>query len=340
MYQKKTNGIPVLIINKLTKSLIDSNTIEILTRGYFTNVDRANDYIIKGTQLGNVLGRRLKLRSESRSLFTTRLNTGKIDRRLVNEIGHGNNRIFSTLKTENRKKAFIHISIDASSSMGNQLFGEAQTTAVAIAKAASMTNNMDVVISYRSIKSTSGYHSASPLVLIAYDSRKDKFSKITSLFKYIQASGTTPEGLCYEAIKKQITSTVSADTDSYLLNISDGMPGFSTDGFWYNGASAENHTRRQIESIQSPLSKPRCRYRSRRSRTLARWPSGHRSRGLRQRRDYANCASTVTATLLNAQAAIRPERSAVGTLQRPSIFYLWCMSQRRSRYSFANALVI
>jgi hypothetical protein len=240
----RSSATPVTIVDNLTKSLIDSGQLHMASNVYARSQDQHREYITKGVQLGTMLGRRLKVRSESRSLFTTRLNTGKIDRRLINEIGHGNDKIFSTLKTENRKKAFIHISIDASSSMGTQLFGKAQTTAVAIAKAASMTNNMDVVISYRGIM---GNH---PLVLIAYDSRKDKFSKITSIFKYIRSHGTTPEGLCYEAIKKQITSTVSLDTDSYLLNISDGMPGFENDDIRYAGSAAVAHTKAQIQMLQ------------------------------------------------------------------------------------------
>ena len=83
-----------------------------------------------------------------------------------------------------------------------------------------MTDNMNVVISYRGIYYNSG-QGCQPLMMIAYDSRKDKFQKIQNLFKYISPNGTTPEGLCFEAILKELVKTKNG-TESYLINFSDG----------------------------------------------------------------------------------------------------------------------
>ena len=96
----------------------------------------------------------------------------------------------------------MHISIDASGSMSGQRWKNSQIAAVAIAKAASMTGNMDVIISYRSIYASRDHDNSryQPLMMIAYDSRKDKISKITSLFKHLHPGGSTPAGLCFEAI--------------------------------------------------------------------------------------------------------------------------------------------
>ena len=64
-----------------------------------------------------------------------------------------------------------------------------------------MVNNVDVVVSFRS--TISGDHRGrnrntdKPLILIAYDSRKDSFQKVKNLFKYITYGGTTHEGLCF-----------------------------------------------------------------------------------------------------------------------------------------------
>jgi uncharacterized protein with von Willebrand factor type A (vWA) domain len=58
--------------------------------------------------------------------------------------------IFDQTVVNKHKPALVHISIDASSSMGGDKWNSSQIAAVAIAKAASMTSNLDVVISYRS----------------------------------------------------------------------------------------------------------------------------------------------------------------------------------------------
>ena len=110
-----------------------------------------------------------------------------------------------------------------------------------------MTPNMDVVISYRSCHEANRKYT--PLVLIGYDSRVDKFSKITSLFKFIRAGGTTPEGLCFEAILDEITKG-DPSTDRYFINFSDGMPCYSSKQIYYNGTAAVNHTARQVKKIR------------------------------------------------------------------------------------------
>ena len=54
-----------------------------------------------------------------------------------------------------------------------------------------------------------------PLMLIAYDSRVDKISKLTNMFHLLHPSGTTPEGLCFEAVMKEIEPS-SKDKDCLL----------------------------------------------------------------------------------------------------------------------------
>ena len=115
-------------------------------------------------------------------------------------------------------------------------------TQVAVIKAGSMTDNIDVVISYRGVYYQAGHYSnCQPLMLVrGYDSRKDKFSKIQQLFKYITYDGTTPEGLCYEAVLKEITKTKNG-VDTYLINFSDGYPGFDNNQISYGGTEARKH---------------------------------------------------------------------------------------------------
>ena len=115
--------------------------------------------------------------------------------------------------------------------MGGDLWYNTQTSAVAIAKAASMTNNMDVVISYRGTNDSN--RTTVPLVLIAYDSRVDKFAKVHQLFKYIRPSGCTPEGLCFESIIDELTK-VDNNTDTFFINFSDNHNGSIKTSFFLN----------------------------------------------------------------------------------------------------------
>ena len=243
-YWRKDKQTAVVIVRNFTKALADSDTISMVSSyGYYA--ERNKEAINKGLQIGTMLGKRLKVRSEERSLVTPRMKNGKISGRLLHELGMGNVQIFDQTVVNKHKPALIHISIDASSSMGGSKWTNSQTAAVAIAKAASMTSNLDVVISYRAIQ----HNPVQPLMLIAYDSRKDKISKIQQLFKYLNPTGTTPEGLCFESILDEIIKT-NKGTDSYFINFSDGWPGFSNNDMDYSGEGAVNHTASQIKKMR------------------------------------------------------------------------------------------
>jgi len=206
--------------------------------------------------MGTILGKKLQVRGESRETKWTRLDSGRIDKRLISELGFGNEKVFNTSFVESYSDAFLHISVDASGSMGGSKWTNTQTCVAAIAKACSMINNVDLVISYRSTQNTNGneYYSrrgskSYPLMLIAYDSRVDKINKIKNLFPLLTPSGTTPEGLCFEAIMKEI-ETGSNDKDSYFLNLSDGMPMFGNDDIDYHHDTAIDHTKKMVKMIR------------------------------------------------------------------------------------------
>lgn len=245
-YWRKTKQTPVMIVRNFSKQLVDADMISMLS-SYSWSSDRNEECIKKGIVLGTVLGKKLKLRNEERSLITPRMKNGKISGRLLHELGMGNTNVFDQIQIDKHNPALVHISIDASSSMGGSKWEQTQTSAVAIAKAASMTSNLDVVISYRSIQHDS--NQCQPLMLIAYDSRKDKFSKVQQLFKYLNPCGTTPEGLCFETVLDDIIKT-NKGVDSYFINFSDGWPGFSNRDIDYGGTEAVNHTAAQVKKIQ------------------------------------------------------------------------------------------
>jgi len=245
-YWRKSKQTPVMIVRNFSKQLVDSNMISMLS-SYSWSSDKNDGCIKKGIVLGTVLGKKLKLRNEERSLITPRMKNGKISGRLLHELGMGNTNVFDQIVTNKHNPALVHISIDASSSMGGSKWEQTQTSAVAIAKAASMTSNLDVVISYRSIQHDSNL--CQPLMLIAYDSRKDKFAKVQQLFKYLNPCGTTPEGLCFETVLDDIIKT-NKGVDSYFINFSDGWPGFTNRDIDYGGTEAVNHTAAQVKKIQ------------------------------------------------------------------------------------------
>jgi len=244
-----SNGVQTYIINNLNKGLCESGMVGMLSTSTW-NVDRMNDNIKKGIQLGTILGKKLKTRNEERVLTTPRMKSGKLSGRMIHEIGFGNFDIFEQTLINKATPVLLHISIDASSSMSGKKWNSTQTAAVAIAKAASMTQNIDVVISYRGVYYSPGnWNNVQPLMLIAYDSRKDKFSKIQQLFKYITYDGTTPEGLCYEAVMTEITKT-SNGVETYLVNFSDGYPGFDNSQISYGGTAARKHTAEQVKKMR------------------------------------------------------------------------------------------
>ena len=252
----KKTPTKVLLVKKFNKALAESDTVSMIYRPDYSwgnmeeNQKAINDGLVKGT----ILGRKLQVRGESRETKWTRLDSGRIDKRLIAELGFGNERVFNSTFVESYSDAFLHISVDASGSMSGRKWLNTQTCVAAIAKACSMINNVDLVISYRSTQSSgSGYRSRSdknyPLMLVAYDSRVDKISKVKNIFNLLHPSGTTPEGLCFEAVMKEI-EPASKDKDSYFLNFSDGMPMFGNDDIDYHHDTAIDHTNKMVKMIR------------------------------------------------------------------------------------------
>jgi len=233
----------VTVIRNMTKSLIETDPL-----GIFAQSERYTEQVEKGLKLGAILGKKLQVRNESRTLKTTRLRNGKIDDRLINSLGYGAEQVFEKTFIDVFNPLIVHISIDASGSMGwAGKWEQTQVAVVAIAKAASMISNLDVVISYRT--SGRGYGSSNPVVLYAYDSRKDNIMKVKKLFPYIVANGATPESLCFEAIEDEMTAG-TATQDSYFINFSDGEPSFSNQSIYYTGQAAVRHCKKMMNGFR------------------------------------------------------------------------------------------
>ena len=232
------NKTECLVIEGISKEIIDSG----LLSGHclLEQAKAFQDCVEAGISFGMQLSKRLKTRDEERSLTASRLLAGQIDKRLIAELGFGNENVFSKTVYYKSSPTHIHISLDASGSMSGDAWLSSLKTAIAIAKAATMTSSIDVVISLR------GTAGRSPLMWVIYDSKKDKLNVVKKFYGYLRPSAGTPEGLCFEAISKRIIKD-SIGKDSYFINISDGEPGFNG----YCGSSALEHTRMQVDKFRA-----------------------------------------------------------------------------------------
>ncbi len=239
---KKTK---VILVPKLTQELIDNSVFAFCSKwAQNYRIDSVIRPINEGLRLGTVLGKKLKVRGEERDLIFTRQNSGKIDKRLISELGFDNSNVFSHKFTERYNKANLHISIDGSGSMNGNKWDKAITSTVAMCKAAEMAGNIRVIVSFRYTQNDK------PLVLIGYDSKINKLNHIKSLWTGIGVSGTTPESLCYEAMMNDYLQSVNGD-DNYFINFSDGQPYYSSGDIYYYGTDAERHCKKMVKTMKN-----------------------------------------------------------------------------------------
>jgi hypothetical protein len=234
--------IKVVVLNGLNRDCVWS--------GRYTFFDTENTYhnekaILEGIRLGNQLAKRLQFRNNERSTRFPRTERGKIDRRLLHSVVCGNESIFYREREETFPAINLHISIDGSHSMQGKCFMQSMKTAVAIAQAAHLIRNIHIVISFRFHVTVE--NARLPLVVIAYNSQKDKINRIREFFPYLKASGPTPEGLCYSVITDWIEKNTEENAENYFINFYDGMPGFFIDDdCCYEGKTAMEHVRNEV----------------------------------------------------------------------------------------------
>jgi len=86
--------------------------------------------------------------------------------------------------------------------------------------------------------------------MVVFDSRKDKLVKVRNLFPALDVDGTTPEGLCFEAIEKDLIPG-NSNQDSYFINYSDGQPYYGNKEIAYCGEIAERHTAKMVNNMRA-----------------------------------------------------------------------------------------
>jgi hypothetical protein len=248
-------GTKCLVVKNLTQGLVDSNQFSCATsynqRSYNDGSYRDYDFVKEGIRIGTMLGRKLQVRNEENVTKYTRKDSGRLDKRLISELGFGNSNVFSQTFVDKFNKVFVHLSIDASGSMCGSKWNKAMTSAVAMIKASDMCGNIEVVVSIRTTHDGRNHRSDSvPFIMVCYDSRVDKLVKVRKLFPSLDVSGTTPEGLCFESIMDELIPG-STTQDSYFINYSDGQPYYGNSDINYSGRRAESHTKKMVDKMRN-----------------------------------------------------------------------------------------
>lgn len=215
---------------------------------YFTNYN-VKDYVnsvAQGLLMGQLLGKKLQMRNESRERIDNRLTSGKIDNRRLAAAGYGIESVFHQVTVDKYKKANLHLSLDGSGSMSGKCWSNTLLMTTAIAKALTYTQNVHMQISIRVTVNNND-----PANYLVYDSRKNTIRELQVILNSFSPNGMTPEGLCFESmIKKNQLVPATADVDSYFVNISDGGPGGCGN---YYGDTATTHTRAQVTKMRTTL---------------------------------------------------------------------------------------
>lgn len=224
-YQTETGHlayVKTVVIEKISKSLIDTGTIDCLRSTQWQN-DGMTEAVNKGLRLGKALGNKLQIRNRETVDHQVRQRKGKVDGRALSRLGFDDPTVFANTIISHHKDENLHISIDASGSMSGTRIQNTITATAALAQALKMTNNMHLTVSIRSEKWNRKGHS-NPLVVMIYDSKVDTINHIQSLWPSIRCCSNTPEGFCYPSLMKYLKPNTT------FINFSDGLPGTNYSG--------------------------------------------------------------------------------------------------------------
>lgn len=243
----KEHDIPdvkTYIVRNVTKSLISSEA----GRGFGLHVQRVNRGIHNAISRGKRLANQIRLRNEERTLTTNRLDKGKLDTRLLHELGYQGENVFKRITIQTYSPLYMHLSIDQSGSMSGGNWSAAIELAATLATASLLLKNIHIVVTARSCTNRNGKEV--PYMLYLFDSKRHGMDQVKSVFPHVAAYSSTPEGLCVHSIMDDIIKQ-SANTEAYFINISDGMPGCSAgDNYHYGGDLAIRHTAAQRQRME------------------------------------------------------------------------------------------
>lgn len=223
-----------------------------MSSGYPKAAKNYCESVEEGLALGAVLGNKLKMHDENRELITSHRSHGKLDKRLIASLGSGLESVFYDKHTDKHTAKSIYITVDGSGSMSaidnptientyckykDSRFYKSQVAVIAMIKACTMIQSIRIIVDYRFAAE------GSIVCLRAFDSKKDKISKVVNMFKYLRTMGGTPEGYAMAIpLKKGDIAKGSQNLKSYYINLSDGDPSF---------AGSVEHTKKLVDEIRS-----------------------------------------------------------------------------------------
>ena len=216
---------PCIVINNVTKKImledwfIFGPSVNGHYNGVATVIKQNESYVKAGIRMGQVLSQRLAIRNDPTITHYTRQDSGKIDRRILSQLGMNITNVFKRTRMDKFNPVTIYLSLDASGSMSGKKWGKALTVATALSYLADKVPDVNVVVMARG-------GSDIATVAVLHDSRKQKFAAARSILELTVACGGTPESLCYEATLNFIQDK-EKKTDVFFINFSDGEPSFS-----------------------------------------------------------------------------------------------------------------
>ena len=225
----------------IMEGISDASIYENLYNKFHSFKYTKNDNLIEqGITKGKRLLNKLQIRNEQITSSSKRLKQGKIDPRRIYAAGFEED-LFYKIDKANYKPISLNISIDGSGSMKGDKWNQTLINTIALSYISLNMNNINILISIRTTGDALGGGQV-PLLILAFDSKKHTLKDLKKL-KYYRESGLTPEGICLETLNIPNSSYY---LDSYLINMSDGMPTFLD----YKGEKAISDTARVIKNIK------------------------------------------------------------------------------------------
>ena len=228
---------PVHIMDGISDASINENLYD----KFHSFKHTKNDNLIEqGITKGKRLLNKLQIRNEQITSTSKRLKQGKIDPRRIYAANFEDD-LFYKIDKASYKPINLNISIDGSGSMRGDKWEQVLINTVALGYISLNMDNINVLISIRTTGDvfTGGQV---PLLILAFDSKKHTLKDLKKL-KYYREGGLTPEGICLETLNIPNSSYY---LDSYLINMSDGMPVYND----YKGKDAILDTARVINNIK------------------------------------------------------------------------------------------
>ena len=205
---------------------------------------RYDESIKSGMRAAKLIERNLAIREEERITVHNHLKSGRVDNRRLAYASIVDD-IFKKSYIESFPESYIHISVDASSSMQGPRIHAAIEMLVALAKGTENLNSIHLKIDFRGTLNIGGMGAATSIV--AYDSKYNSIHDFITYIKHMNLHSITPESLCYESIAKDMIRD-AAGKHATFITLTDGAPNMNCG---YNCVTAVPHIKKMMDVFRS-----------------------------------------------------------------------------------------